>query len=291
MLELSKFRLGSLVVFTTMSGYCMAPVPFEIIPFLICSVGTIFSVGSANSINQVMEIANDAKMRRTQNRVLPHKLITPLQALSFGILSGVLGIYILYIWVNPLSALLSLSTIILYTLIYTPLKQISPINTWIGSVVGAIPPLIGWAAVMNDLGSGALVIGTLLYLWQIPHFMALSWNLAQDYKIGGYKMLANTAPEKVSGTALRYTIYMLPIGYLSYLSGMTTWWFAVDSLFVNAYLLYYAMKFYKETTSENARNLFFASIKHLPILLLLMFIHKADYNISNTILELIQQLQ
>lgn len=177
-----------------MAGYAMAPAPFDLNTFIMCSVGTALLSGSANSINQFFETPFDAQMSRTKNRVLVKGYLTPLHAVGFATVAASTGLLILSHGVNDLTAALGFTNLVLYTCIYTPMKRYSILNTWVGSIVGAIPPLMGWAGCCGTLGNGAFVLAGLLYAWQFPHFNALSWNLRPDYSRAGYRMMAVTNP-------------------------------------------------------------------------------------------------
>ena len=184
--DLTKARLAALVILTTMCGYAMAPMATDLTCLFATTVGTGLCVASANTFNQLMEAPYDAQMLRTQNRVLVRKVISPIHAASFGTITGILGVGTLFTMVNPLTAILGASNIVLYTCIYTPMKRVSIINTWIGSVVGAIPPMMGWTACTNSLDIGAWLLGSILYAWQFPHFNSLAWNMRSDYVKAGY---------------------------------------------------------------------------------------------------------
>lgn len=188
------FFVLAMVVITSMAGYAMAPAPFELSAFIMCSVGTGLVSSAANSINQFFETPFDAQMSRTKNRVLVKSYITPLHAVGFATVATVAGLSMLNFGVNGLTASLGAANLVLYTCIYTPMKRYSILNTWVGSVVGAIPPLMGWAGCAGSLGPGAWVMAGLLYAWQFPHFNALSWNLRPDYSRAGYRMMAVTNP-------------------------------------------------------------------------------------------------
>jgi protoheme IX farnesyltransferase len=274
-LELSKYRLSSLVVVSTMVGYYMAPGPFLWDQFLYTSLGTSLAIACANSFNQIFELKLDSQMARTAARMLPSGKISPLHATLFGLVTGTAGCTLLWTQVDVLAGSLAFSNILLYTLVYTPLKQVHPLNTWVGAVVGAIPPLIGWAANTGGvLTGGAGILGALLYLWQIPHFLALSYPLKDDYSRAGYKMLSVTNLPQVANVSFRYCLYMVPLSFLAACTGMTTWTFAADSLLCHAYLLAAAYRFKRDHDKPSARNLFFATIRFLPAFLLLMMIHK-----------------
>lgn len=275
-LSLSKARLGSGVLLTAMVGFWMAPVPFHLSGFLLSSLGTSLAIASAGSFNQVMEIERDAKMSRTLHRILPTGIISTPHAIGFGFVTGAVGVGLLYYFVNPVSSLLAASNIILYACVYTPLKHQHPINTWVGAFVGAIPPMIGWAAATGGLEAGAWVLGLIIYVWQIPHFLSLAWNLRSDYTKAGYKMLSNVYPEKLPAATLRWSLYLLPMGALCSLTGITTWTFAFDSLLVDSFLIWRAAQFYKDNSNIKARKLFLGSLWFLPLFLLLMSFHRND---------------
>uniref|UniRef100_A0A0C9RVK7 Protoheme IX farnesyltransferase, mitochondrial n=1 Tax=Fopius arisanus TaxID=64838 RepID=A0A0C9RVK7_9HYME len=238
-LALSKIRLTSLVVITTMGGYALAPGAFDPQTFITCALGTGLVSATANSINQFFEVPFDAQMSRTKNRVLVRGHVTPAHAVAFAAISGITGLSILYFTVNGLTAALGAANLVLYTMIYTPMKRVSILNTWVGSIVGAIPPLMGWAGCAGDLlAPGAWVMSGMLYAWQFPHFNALSWNLRPDYSRAGYRMMAVTNPGLCRRTALRYTGVLMGLSYLSPMLDVTNWWFAAASTPLNAYFLY-----------------------------------------------------
>ncbi|KAK6638452.1 hypothetical protein RUM44_008881 [Polyplax serrata] len=273
-LKLSKYRLTSLVVLTSTIGYAMAPFPFELTSFVSCTVGTGLVSCAANSINQFLEVPFDAQMSRTRNRVLVQGCLTPLHAVGFASVAGSVGLLILFQGANTLTAVLGASNLVLYTMIYTPLKRISILNTWVGSIVGAIPPLMGWAACEGSLGSGALLLGGILYAWQFPHFNALSWNLRPDYSRAGYRMMAVTDPGLCRKTALQYTFLITAFSSLAPAMNVTHWSFGVLSLPFNLYFIYLGFKFFKESDSKNSRKLFHFSLFHLPLLMGLMLATK-----------------
>lgn len=277
-LMLSKIRLTSLVVITTMGGYALAPGAFDVYTFTMCALGTGLVSATANAINQFFEVPFDAQMSRTKNRVLVRGHVTPAQAMTFAALSGVTGLFLLYNEVNGITATLGAANLVLYTMIYTPMKRISILNTWIGSVVGAIPPLMGWAGCVGDISSpGAWVMSGLLYAWQFPHFNALSWNLRPDYSRAGYRMMAVTDPGLCRKTALRYTAVLTGLCYSAPLLDVTNWWFALTSTPLNAYFLYLAWRFNEKSDSGSSRKLFRFSLIHLPMLMVLMLVNKKDW--------------
>ncbi|XP_054898569.1 protoheme IX farnesyltransferase, mitochondrial isoform X2 [Poeciliopsis prolifica] len=224
---------------------------------------------AANSINQYFEVPFDSNMNRTKNRPLVRGQISPLHAVSFALACGIPGVALLTLAVNPLTGFLGALNIFLYTCCYTPLKRLSIINTWVGAVVGAIPPVMGWCAATGSLDPGALVLGGFLYCWQFPHFNALSWNLREDYSRGGYRMMSVTHPGMCKRVALRHSLGLIPLTTLAPALDVTIWNFPVISLPINLYISYLAVRFYYQGDRNSARKLFFCSLWHLPMLLLL----------------------
>lgn len=268
--RLSKIRLSALVVITASAGYAMAPVPFDLSCFLLASVGTGLASCAANTINQFFEVPFDSNMNRTKSRPLVRGQISPLLAVSFAAACAIPGISILTLAVNPLTGALGAFNIFLYTCCYTPMKRLSIANTWVGSVVGAIPPIMGWTAATGSLDAGALLLGAVLYSWQFPHFNALSWNLREDYSRGGYRMMSVTHPDMCRRVALRHCLALIGLSTLAPALDVTTWNFPIISLPINLYISYLGYRFYRDADRNSSRKLFFCSLWHLPTLLLLM---------------------
>jgi len=275
--ELSKFRLSLLVLSTAMFGYAMATGPFVVSDFVITTVGTGLCTISAAAWNQIIEAEEDSLMKRTSDRVIPSGRLSKLHSIVFGTGTAVAGFALLYNFINPLAAYLAGGNILLYSLIYTPMKKVHPVNSWIGGVVGALPPLIGWAGCTGNLELGGWLLAALLFYWQLPHFMALSYMLQKDYIQGGYNMLSRYHLAKVPQVAWRNSLYLLPLGVIAAAANITTWTFALDSLAVNAYLLYYAWIFRNEASTASARKVFTATLWYLPVVMSLMLIHKAAW--------------
>ena len=180
---------------------------------------------------------------------------SPLHAVLFGLTTGVTGVTLLWM-VNPLTAALGTLNMLLYSVVYTPLKRVSILNTWAGAVVGAIPPMMGWTACTSGLEMGAFVLAGILYAWQFAHFNALSWSLRGDYSRAGYRMMSVTNPALCKRVALRYSIAMIPICTLAPVCDITTWWFALDTLPLNGWLSYLAWRFYRDSDFKSVRKLF-----------------------------------
>ncbi|XP_061561909.1 protoheme IX farnesyltransferase, mitochondrial [Phycodurus eques] len=267
--RLAKIKLTALVVTTAAAGYAMAPVPFDPAIFLGVCLGTGLASSAANSINQYFEVPFDSNMNRTKNRPLVRGQISPLHAVAFAVACGVPGVLLLTYAVNPLTGFLGALNILLYTCCYTPLKRLTIANTWAGAVVGAIPPVMGWTAATGCVDPGALLLGGFLYSWQFPHFNALSWNLREDYSRGGYRMMSVTHPAMCRRVALRHSMALGGLATAAPVLGVTTWTFPLASLPINAYITLLAFQFYRRGDRTSARKLFFCSLWHLPMLLLL----------------------
>jgi len=273
-LNLSKARLTLLVCMTATAGYGMAPVSFDPYVAMCATLGTAMASSAANSINQILEVPFDSQMNRTKNRVLVRGCVSSFHAFMFASVMTGVGTTLLYTQVNGLCASLSLLNLFLYTCVYTPMKRVSIVNTWVGSVVGAIPPLIGWSAATGHLEAGAFILAGILYSWQFPHFNSLSWNLRPDYSKAGYRMMSVTHPDLCRRVALRHSAACIAICTLAPILDVTTWAFAADSCVLNLYLTYLAYRFYEKADSNSSRKLFRFTLIHLPVLMLLMWISK-----------------
>ncbi|OTF79774.1 protoheme IX farnesyltransferase, mitochondrial-like protein [Euroglyphus maynei] len=273
--KLAKIKLTGLVVLTTVAGFYMA-IESSLNPMLLFStlIGTALTSGSAAAWNNFLEVPFDSQMRRTQARPLVKGSLTPLHAALFATVTGVSGLTILATYVNPLTALLGGVNLCLYSFVYTPLKRVHIVNTWIGAIVGAIPPVMGFTAVNNFIDLPSLLLGMVLYSWQFPHFNALSWNMRHEYARAGYRMMSVTNPRLCQQTALRHSILLL--GYTAAMCTieMTHWSFGIDSLPFSLYLIYLSYRFQREPSSQTSRKLFLYSLIYLPVIMLLMIISK-----------------
>lgn len=242
------------------------------------TVGTTLCAFSAASFNQLIEAPYDAQMARTRNRPLPKRAVTPLHAATYGALTGTVGLATLYA-INPLSAALGLATIALYCPLYTISKRHTVYNTWIGSLVGAIPPLIGWAACTASVDPvsqpGAWALFGVMFAWQFPHFMSLAHTLRSSYASSGYRMLAVLDPPKNALVSLRYSLALIPLCSIGFpYLGLTTLAFSYLSLVPNGILAVAAYRFWKRREDKRAKELFWASLVHLPVVLSLVLVTK-----------------
>lgn len=300
-LSLSKPRLSFLVVLTATAAYSLYPVPGLLAPtatdtpslstltLLFLTTGTALCSSSANALNMLFEPSHDAKMSRTRNRPLVRKLISTRGAWVFAVMCGAVGTGALYYGVNPTTAFLGAANIFLYAGVYTPMKRMWVLNTWVGAIVGGIPPLMGWTAaagqcahdgtwqelLFGEASAGGWLCAALLFAWQFPHFNSLSWSIREEYKHAGYRMLAWVNPAQNGRVALRYAILMFPVCIgLSY-CGVTDWSFVVTSSAVNGWMAWKAVQFWRETGQKGtARGLFWASVWHLPLVMVLAMAQK-----------------
>ncbi|KAL0580012.1 Protoheme IX farnesyltransferase, mitochondrial [Marasmius crinis-equi] len=298
-----------------MSGVALSPLPTSVPTLLATAIGTALCSASANTLNQLQEVPFDAQMARTRNRPFAARAITPLHGAGFALASGIAGPAILWSMTNPTTAILGASNIILYAGVYTWMKRKSYYNTWVGAVVGAIPPVMGWTAcggqiipsasnpiqiflppfltslpsapvdlalVDNPLAPFALFM--LLFSWQFPHFNPLAYLVRGSYAQAGYSMLPVLDPRKNALVSLRHALLLVPIcTILTPLSGLTTWWFAVTSLFPNVVAVRAAWAYWKRGGEKEARALFRHMLWYLPAVLGLMMIHKQGLDWSKWI--------
>jgi len=255
---------------TTLSGPSSSPNSLTLSAFIPMVVGTSLCAASAAAINQWLEAPYDAQMARTRNRPLPKRAMSPLHAASFATLAGTVGIGTLAT-LNPLTALIGAGTIVLYAPFYTITKRHTIYNTWIGAVVGALPPLIGWAACTGDISPvtqpGAWAVPLLMFFWQFPHFNALAFTLRSSYASSGYRMLAVLDPAKNALVSLRYAVAMVPLTVAMPAVGLTSWLFAWLAMVPNGLMVWTAVRFWQRREERRAKELFWASLVHLPVFL------------------------
>lgn len=240
------------------------------------AAGTWGAAACANSLNQVFEMRPDGLMKRTAGRPLPSGALSRRSALLFAACAGATGLAVLYERANPTTAALGASTVVLYAFVYTPLKRVSVLNTWLGAVVGALPPLMGWAAAAGSLQPGAFVLSGLLYFWQLPHFMALAYMHRADYAAGGYRMmpLVDATGRRTALVALRNSLYLLPLGFAACSLGVATPPFAFEAASLSLALSLGAAVFVRRPDTATARRLFLLSLVHLPVLQAALVAHR-----------------
>jgi protoheme IX farnesyltransferase len=271
-LELSKSRIVMMVLITTAAGFLFAPARVDVVLLLHTLLGTALVAAGTNALNQYVEREHDAKMRRTRMRPLPDGRITPRAALVFSAGIAILGTAYLGLAVNWLTAALGALTLTSYIFVYTPLKRVSTICTIVGAVPGAIPPLMGWTAATNSLAIGGWIIFGVLFLWQLPHFMAISWIYREDYGSAGFAMLAtrDEAGLATARQAIIYSILLLPVVVAPAFLGMAGPLYLIGVLAASAAFVAASFAFYFERSTRTARRLFMVSNLHLLTVMTLL---------------------
>ncbi len=268
LVDLGKPRVTLLVVFTTGTGLWLAPGHLGVVRSLILLVATSLVVASANTLNCWIERESDALMTRTRNRPLPDGRLRPAAALVFGIVLALVSLPLLALYVNPLTAALGLAALAIYVLAYTPLKRVSPISLVIGAIPGAMPPLMGWTAVTDRLDPPGLVLFGILFFWQIPHFIAISLYLKDDYARGGLKVLPVVHGDDVAKKHLiAYTIALVPVSLLLVPLGIAGTAYLVTALLLGGTFLWFGLGGLRpEAGVRWARQTFLYSLVYLTVL-------------------------
>jgi protoheme IX farnesyltransferase len=278
LLELTKARLVSLVVVTTAVGFLMAtPGGWSGADLAWTLAGTALAAAGSMALNQRIEVEQDARMERTRLRPLPSGAIGLAWASLFGVSVATAGVVLLAWRTNWLTAALGLVVIGIYTLVYTPMKRRTTACTLAGAVCGAIPPMMGWSAATGSIGFGAWILAGILFLWQIPHFLALAWLYRDDYERGGFRMLPIVDPAG-NATVLMVVLYsfaLVPVGLAATLSGMAGWTYALGSLLLGGALLALGASLARSRSLPAARRVFFGTLIYLPLLLGLMVADRA----------------
>ena len=276
---LTKMRLSTLVVVTTGVGFIMSSTgPFQWMTLFWTVLGTMACACSANGLNQVVETHRDSMMDRTKNRPMPAGVISRQHGWIVSMFLGYAGLCVLVYFVNVAAAGLSLLTMLIYVLLYTPMKLRTTLNTLVGAIVGAIPPLIGWVATGSTLTIGAWILASLLFLWQLPHFLALAWMYRDDYNRAGFKMLpgVNGGEHITCEVVLLTTMLLVPLSITSTMVGMTGVFYAVVSVIMGISWTLLSFRFFRTRDRHSARRVFLASLLYLPILLGAMIIDRQD---------------
>ncbi len=276
-LTLAKPELTFLSVVTALAGcYLAAQDAFPFLTMVHVLVGTSLVGGGAGALNQYIERKHDALMRRTEDRPIPAGRMVPLEALLFGIVLSVAGLAYLTVATNMLTGFLAVVTITSYLFLYTPLKRITPVATLLGGIPGALPPVMGWTAVRNDLSIEAGVLFAILFCWQMPHFLSLAWMYRKDYGRAGYKVLSvvDETGRRTSRQILLYCVTLIPASLALSLVGLTGYLYAISAVLLGVVFLIVGLQLSFLRTNGAARKLFFVSLLYLPILLLFMVLDK-----------------
>ncbi|MDH5643587.1 MAG: heme o synthase [Gemmatimonadota bacterium] len=276
--ELTKPRITRLVLWATLVGYYLGSRNgFDLVTLFHVLVGTALVSSGTNGLNQWWERDIDAQMNRTRHRPLPSRRLTPKAALNFTLACSVIGIVYLVATVNVLTAVLAATTLVSYVAVYTPMKQVSPYSTHVGSLPGALPILGGWTAATGAIHTEAWILFGIMAIWQLPHFLALAWLHREDYRRGGLKMFgANDESGSATGwQAFAYMMVLFPISLAPTAVGLTGGLYALGAFLLGVALLWYCLVMAIRPGRRPARQLFLASVTYLPAIFLLMVIDKA----------------
>ncbi len=271
-IELTKPKIALMVLVTTLIGYFLGAGGIDsYLNLFFVMLGTALVGGGASVLNQYLERDTDALMERTRNRPLPSGAVAPQVALYMGTAMCVGGVFQLLWCVNIFAAFLALLSSFLYVLVYTPMKRFTWLNTSVGAIPGAIPPMIGWAGATNDIGAGAWLLFLILYLWQHPHFFAIAWMWRSDYKRGGLKMLptVENGEARTIRQGIFFSVLLIPASLLPTLVDLSGWIYFFGALALGLAMLASDIVFSIRRTDEAARLVLRTSLVYLPVLLLL----------------------
>ena len=281
-LELIKINISILVSTTCYIGYYLGlryngqnMIDYDSwITFFYLLIGTIISSSGAATLNQCLEVEYDSKMERTKNRPLPKDEIALTKAFIFGILFSLIGPLIIWLKINILCSVISFLTIFIYVFIYTPLKRYSTLNTIVGAIPGALPPLGGWVAATNTINMEGLMLFGILFTWQIPHFLSLAVIYKDDYLKGGFKMLPSftTNNNVVSFQILFFTMALIYTSVGIFILKLTSFVYVFGAILLGLIFLFYSSYILFDYSSKNIKRIFIFSIVYLPALLLLIII-------------------
>lgn len=279
-LEMMKFRISMLVMLTGYLGFYLGLRSqgllsidyYDKLVYLL--IGMFLSSSGCAVLNQYLEKDFDAQMKRTQNRPIPSNRVLPLNALLFGSILCVFGVFFVYQTINSLTAFICLLTIVLYLFVYTPSKRFSTFNTLIGSIPGALPVLGGWTAATNQINSISWILFSILFCWQIPHFLAIAIIYAQDYKDGGFKMLPSEYPNSkhTQYHVLFFSIAMIGTSLGLYFVKAVDFGYFLGISIISVFFLIIVTQFLKDTSNKNAKKLMLATLFYFPLMFILIIL-------------------
>ncbi|OUX36918.1 MAG: protoheme IX farnesyltransferase [Candidatus Pelagibacter sp. TMED273] len=279
-LEMMKFRISMLVMLTGYLGFYLGLRSegllsinyYDKLVYLL--IGMFLSSSGCAVLNQYLEKDFDAQMKRTKNRPIPSNRVLPLNALLFGSILCVFGVFFVYQTINSLTAFICLLTILLYLFIYTPSKRFSTFNTLIGSIPGALPVLGGWTAATNQINSISWILFSILFCWQIPHFLAIAIIYAQDYKDGGFKMLPSEYPNSkhTQYHVLFFSIAMIGTSLGLYFVKAVDFGYFLGISIISVFFLIIVIQFLKDTSNKNAKKLMLATLFYFPLMFILIIL-------------------
>jgi len=276
-LTLTKPGITRMVLVTAAVGFLLAaPAPLDWLLLLHALVGTGLVAAGAGALNQAWESEVDKRMARTRDRPVPAGRVSARTATAFGVLLGLLGTAYLLVTTTAAAAVLAALSLLSYVAVYTPLKPVTTVSTLIGGIPGALPILIGWTATGRGLSAGAWTLFGIMFLWQIPHFLALAWIYRDDYRKGGLAMLSVEDPrgETTARQALVYALALLPVSLLPTWYGLADGFYFVAALAASSAYIVLAARLAQRRDIARARRLFFGSLAYLPLVLGIMVVDR-----------------
>jgi len=276
--DLVKARLTMLVLLTTLVGFYVGfnKGPMDYALMFHALFGTALVASGAAALNQLLEREYDARMRRTAGRPLPSGRLQPVTVMLFGGVCSLVGTIYLALLVNPLTSVLGAISLVSYLFIYTPLKRLTWLNTMVGAIPGALPPLMGWAAARGELSAGGWALFAVLAFWQLPHFFAIAWIYKEEYAKAGFKMLPAVDPDgsRSAQQAVSHTLGLLFVSLYPFVLHLAGVVYLVAAILLGGFYLWCAIQFGRKLDVPSAKKLFFASIIYLPLLLIALVANK-----------------
>jgi protoheme IX farnesyltransferase len=267
-LELTKPRIVAAGTVAALAGFLAANPHVDGAALAFSLAGIAGITAAAGILNQVMERDVDARMPRTMNRPIPAGRVAPGTATTLGIVLAVASLLLLSTKSRPLTAALALFAFASYLGVYTPLKRVTTLNTFVGAIPGALPPVLGWTAARGELGAGAFALFAILFLWQLPHFLSIAWMYREDYRRAGMKLLTVNDPDgrSTARQALLYALALLPVSLMPSAIGITGRAHLAGAIVFGLVFLFAAARFAREQSQTNAKRLLLTSVFYLPAL-------------------------
>jgi len=265
--EITKFRLSLLVALSSVFGFFISSSKVDINEVFILLVGGYLISSSSVINNQILEKDLDKMMNRTNKRPIPTGRISVYKSVIISIFSMIIGLFLISFYLNIYAALLSFISLILYSFVYTPMKKFGPIAVFIGAIPGALPPLIGWVASTGQITLESIIIFSIQFIWQFPHFWAIAWMYDDDYKKVGFKLLPNNGEKnlKTAVNIMIYTLFLIPLGLLPTIFGITGIISGTVAVFLAIIFLAQTFKLINDYSRESAVKVMFSSFIYLPI--------------------------
>ncbi len=276
-MAMMKFRLSFLVAFSSGFGYVLATQgAIDKLTLLMLCLGGFLISGASITINQILEKDLDKLMSRTMNRPLPTGKVSVQEAALLALITGVLGIWVLVQFTNPLTVVLSVLSMVLYSFVYTPLKRVGPIAVLVGAFPGALPPLLGWVAATGSIGVEALILFGIQFIWQFPHFWAIAWVADEDYRKAGFKLLplGGRKDRRTATQIMSYTLFLIPLGLLPMKIGLTGIDSAIVATICGVLFLSQTFSLMLDGSRRSALKIMFGSFIYLPVVQIAFLLDK-----------------